>query len=118
MSAGHSCSCTSRRGKMRGGEAFSAIEAALGDRPYTVFTGHVQAFGFEKRNGRDYVRLATTGAEQFPEAGRSADHVTLVTVDDDDVDIAHLLLSGILDKTGQILNGGQDVCFEQDDCGN
>lgn len=97
---------------------FSAIEAALTDRPYTVFTGHVQAFGYEERNGRDYIRLATTGGEQFPEAGRSADHVTLVTVDDHGVDIAHLLLSGILDKTGQIPLGGQDVCFEQVACGN
>ena len=101
-----------------GEETFSAIEAALTDRPYTVFTGHVQAFGYEERNGRDYIRLATTGGEQFPKAGRSADHMTLVTVDDQGVDIAHLLLSGILDKTGQIPLGGQDVCFELVACGN
>jgi len=30
----------------------------------------------------------------------SIDHVTLVTVDDQGVDIAKLLMSGILDKTG------------------
>ena len=101
-----------------GEETFSAIEAALGDRPYTVFTGHVQAFGYEERNGRDYIRLATTGGEQYPKAGRSADHVTLVTVDDEGVDIANLLLSGILDKTGQLPLGAEDVCFEQAVCGD
>ncbi len=101
-----------------GEKTFSAIEAALGDRPYTVFTGHVQAFGYEERNGRDYIRLATTGGEQYPKAGRSADHVTLVTVDDDGVDIAHVLLSGILDKTGEIPLDAEDVCFEQAACGN
>lgn len=101
------------------GEAtFSAIETALADRPYTVFTGHVQAFGYEERNGRDYIRLATTGGEQYPKAGRSADHVTLVTVDGDGVDIANLLMSGILDKTGHVPLGGDTVCFEQSTCGD
>jgi len=101
------------------GEAnFSAIEATLANRPYTVFTGHVQAFGYEERNGRDYIRLATTGGEQFPKAGRSADHVTLVTVDGDGVDIANLLMSGILDKTGHVPLGGDTVCFEQSICGD
>ena len=101
------------------GEAnFSAIEATLANRPYTVFTGHVQAFGYEERNGRDYIRLATTGGEQFPKAGRSADHVTLVTVDGDGVDIANLLKSGILDKTGHVPLGGDTVCFEQSICGD
>ena len=115
-STGPSCSCTSRLGRGEGEETFSAIEAALTDRPYTVFTGHVQAFGYEKRNGRDYIRLATTGGEQFPKAGRSADHVTLVTVDDHGVDIAHLLMSGILDKTGRVPLGGDTVCFERAVC--
>ena len=101
------------------GEAtFSAIEAVLADRTYTVFTGHVQAFGYEERNGRDYIRLATTGGEQFPMAGRSADHVTLVTVDEGGVDIAHLLMSGILDKSGRVPLDGEAVCFEQSACGD
>lgn len=34
--------------------------------------------------------------------GRSMDHVTLVTVGEDGVDIANLLMSGILDKTGHV----------------
>jgi hypothetical protein len=100
-----------------GETTFSAIEAALGDRPYTVFTGHVQAFGYEERNGRDYIRLATTGGEQFPEIARSADHVTLVTVDDAGVNIAHLLLSGIYDKIGHVPLEGDKVCFERALCG-
>ncbi|MEL7449250.1 MAG: metallophosphoesterase family protein [Pseudomonadota bacterium] len=99
-----------------GDTTFSAIEAALADRPYTVFTGHVHTFGYEERHGRDYIRLATTGGSQPPNAGRSADHVTLVTVDDSDVSIAHVLLSGILDKTGRIPLGGEDVCFEKAVC--
>lgn len=99
-----------------GEDTFGAIESALGARPYTVFTGHVQAFGYEERNGRDYIRLATTGGEQFPNVGRSADHVTLVTVDDGGVDIAHLLMAGILDKTGKIPLDGSDTCFESVKC--
>ncbi|MDJ0938420.1 MAG: metallophosphoesterase family protein [Woeseiaceae bacterium] len=101
-----------------GEEQFARIEAALADRPYTVFHGHVHAYGYQQRNGRDYIRLATTGGSQIPERGRSMDHVTLVTVDDDGVDIANLLLSGILDKTGKIPLNGDEICFEVAVCGD
>jgi hypothetical protein len=97
---------------------FEAIESALSDRPYTVFNGHVQAYGYEERLGRDYIQVATTGGEQFPDLGRSMDHVTLVTVDEDGVDIVNLLLAGILDKTGKVPLGRDDVCFEAAECGN
>ena len=97
---------------------FAAIEATLAERPYTVFSGHVQAYGYEERLGRDYIQVATTGGEQFPDMGRSMDHVTLVTVDEQGVDIVNLVLSGILDKTGKVPLGGDDVCFETAECGN
>ena len=100
-----------------GEERFAAIEAALAARPYTVFSGHVQAYGYVERHGRDYIQLATTGGLQFPDLGRSADHLTLVTVDDDGVDIATLLLEGILDRTGGVPAGGDSLCFESTRCG-
>jgi hypothetical protein len=59
-----------------------------------------------------------TGGEQFPKLGRSVDHVTLVTVDDEGVDIANLLLAGILDKSGHVPLEGDDLCFETSVCGN
>ena len=102
--------------KKDGMEAFRAIESALADRPYTVFFGHRHVYSYEERNGRDYIGLATTGGEQLPDFGRSMDHVTLVTVDDDNVDIANLLLAGILDKTGQIPLDGNNICFEVAQC--
>ena len=101
-----------------GETTFAAIEAALSDRPYTVFSGHLHTLGYEQRFGRDYIRLATTGGAQPADGERSADHVTLVTVDDQGVDVAHLLLSGILDKTGHIPLGADELCFERTACGN
>ncbi len=98
-------------------ENFSAIESALTDRPYTVFHGHVHAYQYLKRHGRDYIQLATTGGVQFPERGRSMDHVTLVTVGESGIDIANLLMSGILDKTGHIPLDSDGVCFEVAVCG-
>ena len=92
--------------------AFTAIEDALADRPYTVFNGHVHTYEQIERRGRDYIRLATTGGVQLPDEGRSMDHVTLVTVSESGADIANLLMQGILDKTGHIPLGGDDVCFE------
>lgn len=97
-------------------EHFAAIESALADRPYTVFNGHGQFYRYQERHRRDYIQLSTTGGEQFPEYGRSMDHVTLVTVSDEGVAIANLLLEGILDKTGHVPLAGDDVCFEKAVC--
>ncbi len=97
--------------------AFTAIEDALAGRPYTVFNGHVHAYEQIERRGRDYIRLATTGGVQLPDEGRSMDHVTLVTVTESGADIVNLLMNGILDKTGHIPLGGDDVCFESAVCG-
>lgn len=95
---------------------FTNIEDALADQPYTVFHGHRHAYAHQVRHGKDYIRLATTGGAQVPAFGRSVDHVTLVTVDDDGANIANLLLEGILDKTGKVpLNGGK-LCFESSRC--
>ncbi len=102
----------------RGTESrFTDIETALASQPYTVFHGHVHAYKHMERLGRDYIRLATTGGVQLPENGRSMDHVTLVTVDNNGVDIANLLMSGILDKKGQVPLQGDEVCFELLNCG-
>ncbi len=99
-------------------ETFAAIEAALADRSYTVFHGHLHAYRYAERLGRDYIQLGTTGGAHLPDAqGRAVDHVTLVTVDDSGVDIANLLMSGILDIKGHIPLNGDDVCFEISVCG-
>jgi len=95
---------------------FLRIETALENQPYTVFNGHVHAYDYEKRKGRDYIRLATTGGVQLPEKGRSMDHLTFVNVDQEGVTIANLLMAGILDKKGNIPKNGNDLCFEKTTC--
>ena len=102
--------------KREGEVNFAAIEQSLNNRPYTVFHGHDHSYKHIERHGRDYIRLATTGGTQFAGEYRSADHVTLVTVDKAGADIANLLMSGILDKSGHIPLGGDDVCFEMTTC--
>jgi hypothetical protein len=97
-------------------ENFSTIETALGGRPYTVFYGHVHSYLHEQRHGRDYIRLATTGGVQNIKKDMAVDHVTLVTVSEDGVDIANLRLSGIFDKTGRIPLSGEELCFEISTC--
>ena len=95
-------------------ENFSRIESALSDRPYTVFHGHVHSYRHEQRHGRDYIRLGTTGGAHAPDNPMAIDHVSLVTVSEDGVDIANLRMSGIFDKTGKIPLNGNDICLE--DC--
>jgi len=97
-------------------ENFSTIETALLNRPYTVFYGHVHSYQHEQRHGRDYIRLATTGGVQNPAKDMAIDHVTLITVSGENVDIANLRMSGIFDKNGKIPAGGEDLCFEAAIC--
>ncbi len=95
---------------------FDALEAALAGRDYTVFHGHEHAYQYQQRQGADYIRLATTGGVFLPENGRSVDQLVLVTVDDDGVDIANLLMEGILDKTGNIPGNGDRLCLDSQRC--
>jgi len=98
-------------------EGFASVESELSDQPYTVFYGHVHDYLHQQRNGRDYIRLGTTGGVQNAAKDMAIDHVSLVTVSGDGVDIANLRMSGIFDKTGKIpLNGG-DLCFDAAVCG-
>lgn len=93
-------------------ENFSAIETALNGRPYTVFYGHLHSYLHQQRLGRDYIRLGTTGGSHAPGKPISVDHVTLVTVSEEGVDIASLRMSGIFDKTGKIPLNGDELCLE------
>ena len=95
---------------------FAAIEQTLAERPYTVFHGHEHFYMHEKRLGRDYIQLGTTGGVQFADKDLSIDHVTLVTVSDSGVDIANLRMSGIFDKTGHIPLDGDSLCFDISEC--
>jgi len=93
-------------------ENFSTVEEALSSRPYTVFYGHVHAYLYEQRHGRDYIRLGTTGGVDLTGQAMSVDHVTLVTVSEEGTDIANLRMSGIFDKTGKIPLHGDEHCME------
>lgn len=99
-------------------ENFRTIENALAGRPYTVFHGHHHSYAYQERLGRDYVRLGTTGGVHLGDDPNGFDHVTLVTVSSEGVDIANLRLDGILDKHGKIPAGGEALCFQTAVCGD
>ena len=68
-----------------------------------------------ERHGRDYVRLATTGGVQFPDRGRSEDHLMLVTVGDD-VTMASIDTAGLRDAGGGVPGCAEDkVCSDAAD---
>ncbi|MCI4648162.1 PA14 domain-containing protein [Phaeodactylibacter sp.] len=79
---------------------FDEIEAALKDRPYTVFAGHTHRYFKSQRNGRNYYVLSTTGGGsklRSPRVGEF-DHITWVTMTPEGPEIVHLQLSGIIDE--------------------
>ncbi len=85
---------------------FAEIEAALRDRPYTVFAGHTHRYFKTQRQGRNYFILGSTGGGsplRGPRFGEF-DHVSWVTMTQEGPEIAHLQLQGILD--GDVLHPG------------
>jgi hypothetical protein len=96
---------------------FAAIEAALGDRPYTIFNGHLHSFSHHVKNGRDHIMLGTTGGAQNGSDDMAFDHLTLITMADEGPRIAHLRMDGIMDKRGRIPLGGDTLCFQASRCG-
>ena len=93
------------------------VEAALGERPFTVINGHFHTYSHTEKNEQDYIMLGTTGGGQNPDNEMAFDHVTLVTMIDEGPSIANLRLDGILDKTAKIPVGGEKLCFQASECG-
>tara|TARA_R110002073_G_scaffold30361_8_gene94780 strand:- start:1283 stop:3058 length:1776 start_codon:yes stop_codon:yes gene_type:complete len=81
-------------------QGYDAIEKALGNRAYTVFSGHHHHYRYKMHNGMEHFTLATSGGGSNL---RGADvgefhHITWVTMKDNGPQVAHLELSGIYDK--------------------
>lgn len=95
---------------------FRAIETALVNRPYTVFSGHVHSFARTERNGREYYTLGTTGGSQNPKDPMSFDHLTLVTMTPEGPSITHLRMDGVLAPNGKIPRGGDTLCLQASRC--
>jgi len=76
------------------------LEQLLGNRDYTVFAGHEHQYARAVRNGKSYIRLATTGAVSSldgPIVG-TFDHIVWATMTDYGPKIANLMLDGIYDE--------------------
>ncbi|MEY3050316.1 MAG: hypothetical protein RLY31_101 [Bacteroidota bacterium] len=85
---------------------FDEIEAALRNRPYTVFAGHTHRYFKTQRQDRNYYILGSTGGGSLLRGPRFGefDHVSWVTMTKDGPEVAHLQLQGILD--GDVLHPG------------
>lgn len=79
---------------------YEQIEAALGDRKYTLFSGHHHHYLYSQHNGRDHYVLATTGGGSHLRGVEFGEfeHITWVTMTDEGPQVAHLELDGIHDK--------------------
>ncbi|MEO1150995.1 MAG: metallophosphoesterase [Pseudomonadota bacterium] len=71
---------------------FAEIEAALGDRPYTVIAGHEHYYDHERRKNRDYITMGTTGGVWLKDGPGRIDHMLWVTMTDEKPVIASMPL--------------------------
>ena len=79
---------------------YEEIENALGDRPYTLFSGHHHHYLYSLKNGREHFVLGTAGGGSYlrgVEFGEF-DHITWVTMREEGPSVAHVELSGIHGK--------------------
>jgi len=71
------------------------VEEMLRGRQYTVFAGHHHIYKKIKRNGMDYIMLATTGGASDLVKPTKMDHFVWVTMTDEGPRITNLLLDGV-----------------------
>ncbi|HNT33989.1 MAG TPA: metallophosphoesterase [bacterium] len=84
----------------KGNHNWDKVEALLGDRKHTVFSGHTHRYLMRERNGHDYLTLGVTGggsALRGVEYGEF-DHFLWVTMTEKEPKIANLMLEGVWDK--------------------
>lgn len=86
----------------RGHPGLDRLRAALGGRPYTVFAGHTHNYRRFVVDGREHIRLGSTGGLfcQASSDDGNFDHVTLVSVGPCGLQIANIVLDGVLDRHG------------------
>lgn len=79
---------------------YDGIEKALGNRPYTVFSGHHHHYQYKIHNGMEHFTLATSGGGSHLRGAAVGEfhHITWVTMKANGPNVAHLELSGIYDK--------------------
>lgn len=79
---------------------YDNIENALGDRNYTVFSGHHHHYRYKRHNGMEHYTLATSGGGSNLRGIDVGEfhHITWITMKETGPKLAHLELSGILDK--------------------
>ncbi|MFF0818470.1 metallophosphoesterase family protein [Rhodococcus sp. NPDC003318] len=80
---------------------FTALRDALADRDYTAFGGHCHNYRREVIDGRDWIRLGSTGGVWVTDKeDGNWDHITLVSLTRNGVKIANVVLEGIFDAGG------------------
>jgi len=88
-----------------GHPAYHRIRAALGDRPHTMFAGHVHNYRATEADGNRLIRLGPTGGAWVFSGGHpgNVDHITLVTVGvpgASEPAVTNLALDGVLGPEG------------------
>jgi len=79
---------------------YDRIEQALGERNYTVFSGHHHHYRYKMHNGMEHFTLATTGGGSWmrnPDVGE-LDHITWVTMKENGPEVANIDINGIYGK--------------------
>lgn len=82
-------------------EAYVRLKSALGDRPYSMFCGHVHNYRRTVIDGREHIRLGPTGG-LWVKSGDDGnfDHVMWVTMTAAGPQIANIVLDGVLGVEG------------------
>lgn len=84
--------------------AFKELELLMSGRDYTVIAGHEHYYEHEKRNGQDYVTMATCGGVWLKDGPGRIDHTLWVTMTDNGPVFANIKIDGVSDLIGFEVN--------------
>jgi hypothetical protein len=81
--------------------AYARLRQALGTRPYTAFAGHTHNYRRSLIDGRQHVRLGSTGGIRLVDSPEgNFDHLSWVTMTHAGPQVANVLTDGVLDADG------------------
>lgn len=85
--------------------AYARLKQALGSRPYTAFAGHTHNYRQTFVDGRQHVRLGSTGGIRLVDSPEgNFDHLSWVTMTPTGPQVANVLTDGVLDAGGTALD--------------
>jgi hypothetical protein len=81
-------------------ESFRSVQNLLKNRRFTWFAGHLHYYDYDAIDDREYITMGPAGASWHHDGPGNVDHITWVTMTEDDPQIGNIALKGVFGRKG------------------